>query len=293
MAPATTTTPATRYLARPEGRIAYDYTGSGPLVIAVPSLGDVRQEYRFLTPQLIAAGYRVVTLDLRGMGESSVTWPDYSAAAVGTDIVALVEELDAGPAILIGTSMAAGAAAWAAAERPELVAGLVLIGPFVRDIPVPGVQRLALKALLQRPWGPAAWGMYYRKLYPTSAPEDLVGYVGRLKANLGEPGRFAALQATVWASKAAVEERLDAVRAPALVVMGTKDPDFKDPLAEAQLVAERLRGALALIEDVGHYPHAELPEVTGPQIVTFVNSLPITGRTQASSLRAHEAAHAG
>ena len=38
----------TQYLQRSEGRIAYeDRGGSGPLVIALPSLGDVRQEYRF------------------------------------------------------------------------------------------------------------------------------------------------------------------------------------------------------------------------------------------------------
>lgn len=288
MPTATTTAPATGYLARPEGRIAYDDTGSGPLVIAVPSLGDVRQEYRFLTPQLTAAGYRVVTLDLRGMGDSSVKWSDYSAAAIGTDIVALVEELDAGPAMLIGTSIAAGAAAWAAAERPELVADLVLIGPFVRDIPVSGVQRLALKALLRRPWGPAAWGMYYRKLYPTSAPPDMDTYVTRLTTMLRQPGRFAALQATVWASKADVENRLAEVRAPVLVVMGTKDPDFKDPIAEARLVAERLHGELALIDGAGHYPHAEMPAEAGPRILAFLNGLQLDAPAQV-----HETAHAG
>src|SRR5690349_11077388 len=43
--------PPTSYLDRPGGRIAYDDSGgTGPLVIAVPSMGDLRQEYRFLRP---------------------------------------------------------------------------------------------------------------------------------------------------------------------------------------------------------------------------------------------------
>ena len=126
---------ATCFLDRPGGRIAYDDTGAGPLVIMVPGLGDIRAEYRFLVPQLVAAGYRAVTMDLRGHGESSIGWPDYSAAALGSDIAALVDRLAAGPAIVIGTSRGAGAATWTAAVSPDRVSALVLIGPFVRKVP--------------------------------------------------------------------------------------------------------------------------------------------------------------
>ncbi len=143
----------TQFLKRPEGTIAYDDTGSGPLVVCAPSMGDVRGEYRFLAPQLVAAGYRVVTMDLRGLGESSTGWADYSVAGVGSDLVALITALDAGPAVIAGCSMAAGAAVWAAAEAPELVAGLVLLGPFVRGA-TSRQNRLLYSALFARPWGP-------------------------------------------------------------------------------------------------------------------------------------------
>ena len=122
----------TKYLNQEYGRIAYDDTGSGPLVICVPSMGDVRGEYRFLIPQLVSAGYRAVSMDVRGHGETSPEWDDYSVAGIGQDILALIRALDAGPAIIIGTSMAAGAAVWAAAEAPGLIRGLVMVGPFVR-----------------------------------------------------------------------------------------------------------------------------------------------------------------
>jgi len=48
---------ATQYLTYQSGRIAYDDTGSGPLVLCAPSMGDVRAEYRFLTPLLVAAAH--------------------------------------------------------------------------------------------------------------------------------------------------------------------------------------------------------------------------------------------
>ena len=41
------------------GTLAYDDTGTGPLVVCVPGMGDIRSTYRFSTPLLTAAGYRV------------------------------------------------------------------------------------------------------------------------------------------------------------------------------------------------------------------------------------------
>jgi pimeloyl-ACP methyl ester carboxylesterase len=271
---AMTANPTTRYLDRPEGRIAYDDRGSGPLVVLVPGLGDVRGEYRFLTPQLVAAGYRVVTMDVRGHGESTVGWSDYSTSGIGSDVVALVRELDAGPATVIGTSMGAGAAAWAAAEAPDAIAGLVLVGPFVRNVPMPWWKMAMFRAVMNTafvgPWGPAAWGMYYASLYPTAKPADFDAYKAGLVANLKEPGRMAALQAMLAMDKSDVESRLGAVRARTLVVMGTKDPDFPDPKVEADIVAGLLKGTALMVEGAGHYPHAEMPEAVAPAVIDFL-----------------------
>lgn len=265
----------TRFLDRPSGRIAYDDRGNGPLVVMVPGLGDVRAEYRFLAAKLVDAGYRAVTMDLRGHGESSTGWPDYSCTALGQDIVALLEHLDAGPAILIGTSMGAGAVAWAAAEAPEQSAGLVLIGPFVRDVPPwsklkGAIQMLMIKVALAGPWAARVWGSYYDALYPTSKPADLDDYRSALVRKLGQPGRIAALKGMIYASKADVAARLGDVRAPTLVIMGTKDPDFANPAGEAKIVADLLSGEVLMIEGAGHYPHAEMPEVASPPILNFL-----------------------
>jgi pimeloyl-ACP methyl ester carboxylesterase len=124
----------TRYLARPGGRIGYDVAGEGPLVVLVPGMGDLRAGYRFLAPALRAAGYRVACTDLRRHGDSDPAFPSYGDEDTAGDVIALIGELG-GPAVVVGNSMGAGAAVLAAAGRPDLVPGLVLVGPFVAHDP--------------------------------------------------------------------------------------------------------------------------------------------------------------
>jgi len=262
----------TKYLTQGNGKIAYDDAGSGPLVVSVPSMGDLRGEYRFLIPQLVEAGYRVVNMDVRGLGETSVEWDDYTVVGVGADIVALVRELEAGPAIVIGTSMAAGAAVWAAAEVPELIHGMVLVGAFVRGEGT-WFSNLLYSTLFARPWGASMWLKYFSTLYPTRKPDDFAEYTSALKANLKEPGRLETVLKMIRASKRASEERIPQVDKPTLVLMGSKDPDFKDPETEAKWVAENLKGSYTIIEGAGHYPHAEMPEITAPLMLEFMQSL--------------------
>lgn len=264
------TQPRTLYLDRPGGRIAYDVRGAGPLVVCVPGLGDLRGVYRFLVPVLVEAGYRVATMDLRGHGDSDATFTAYDTVASGGDVAALVEHLG-GPALLVGGSLGAGAAAWAAAERPDAVAGLVLIGPFVRDVPVPAYLRLALRVGLAGPWGRPLWAAYLRSLYPSRRPADLPGHLAAVRAGLRRPAHWRAFKATTRTSHAPVEARLGEVAAPTLVVMGERDADFPDPAAEAQLVAERLHphalAEILMVAGAGHYPQAEHPEAVIPAVL--------------------------
>lgn len=254
------------------GQLAYEDTGSGPLVICLPSIGDVRGEYRFLAPQLVAAGYRVIQADLRGQGESSPVWDEYSVEVLGRDLLALIHHLDAGPAIVIGTSMSAAAGVWASVETPAAISALVLIGPAVHGIVSPG-NKLFYRTLFARPWGPSVWTKYYTTLYPTHKPDDFNEYVDALKGNLQEKGRLESALGLMLAPKTASAERLSQVQIPVRVIMGSKDPDFKDPTAEARWVADQLHGEYHIIESAGHYPHAEMPEITGPLVIEFLRAL--------------------
>ena len=262
----------TKFLNQGNGKIAYDVEGEGPLVVCVPSLGDLRGEYRFLRPILVEAGFRVATMDVRGHGETSKTWDDFSVAGIGEDILALVRELKDGPAVVIGTSMGGGAAIWAAVEAPELVRGMILVDPFV-DGDGNRLLELLLSVMFARPWGPSTWLKYYASLYPTRKPADFDEYSAALQANLKERGRLEAVMQMLYASKGSSGERMPDVKQPALVLMGSKDRDFKDPEAEARRVAEAVRGQYKIIEGAGHYPHAEFPEVTAPLMVEFMQSL--------------------
>lgn len=260
----------TAYLDRPGGRIAFDVAGDGPLVVLVPGMGDLRSVYRFLAPALVDAGYRVATMDLRGHGDSDATFDAYDDVALGTDLVALVHHLG-GPAVLVGNSMGAGGAAWAAAESPDQVTGLVLVGPFVRDVPVGRAAKLAFRLALLRPWGRAVWKTYYAKLYPGRRPDDLAEHFNRIAENLKRPEKWRAFVATTRTTHAPVEARLDEIKAPALIVMGEKDPDFKDPAGEARLIGGRLGGDVVMIPRAGHYPQAEFPEIVTPVVIEFLS----------------------
>jgi pimeloyl-ACP methyl ester carboxylesterase len=220
----------------------------------------------------VEAGYRVASMDVRGHGETSTEWDDFSVAGVGEDILALIRELDAGPAIIVGTSMGGGAAIWAAVEAPELVRGMIMIDPFVD-----GDGNKFLVALMSimfaRPWGPSLWMKYYSSLYPTRKPADFAEYSAALHANMQQRGRMEAVVEMLRASKRASGERMPKVTQPTLVLMGSKDPDFKNPEAEAKRVAEAVRGTYKMIENAGHYPHAEMPEIAVPLMLDFMQSL--------------------
>jgi pimeloyl-ACP methyl ester carboxylesterase len=263
----------------PGGRVAYDDTGgAGPLVVAVPGMGDVRGEYRYLSPVLAAAGARVVAMDVRGFGDTDAMWPDYSAHAVAGDVLALIRQLHAGPAVVIGTSFAAGAALWAAHDAPALVHGVVLIGPIVQDRAVSWTGRTMLALAFASPWRVAFWADYWDSLFPRRTPPDQAAYRAALVANLRQPGRMAALHAMVTLSKADTAAIIGQVRVPALVVAGTADPDFDDAAADCTVLAHRLHASLLLVPGAGHYPHAEMPDLVAPRIAAFVTAPSGAGR---------------
>ena len=84
--------------------------------------------------------------------------------------------------------MGAGAAVIAAADRPDLVTRLVLLGPFVRNVPMPPGVGLALRLALLRPWGPRFWRYWHRKLFPSGVPADYDAYQ-RVAARVAERDR--------------------------------------------------------------------------------------------------------
>lgn len=257
------------YLDRNGLRIAYDSVGSGPLVVCVPGMGDLRSSYRHLVGPLVAAGYRVVTTDLRGHGDSDTGFAQYNDEATASDILALIDHLGM-PATVIGNSMAAGAAVIATAERPELVTGLVLMGPFVRNPPTNPLMEALFRVLMARPWAAAAWKSYLPSLYKGRTPDDQAEYLTSVSAALARPGHARAFSLTTRTTHAPAEAALNRITAPTLVVMGELDPDFPNPATEAAWIAEKLSARVVMVAEAGHYPQSQRPDVVAPAVASFL-----------------------
>jgi pimeloyl-ACP methyl ester carboxylesterase len=249
----------TEFLDVPGGRIAYDVNGSGPLVVLSQGIGVSRQDYRFLAPMLAQAGYRVANADLRGHGESSMGWASITRTDVAGDLLALIGHLG-GPAVIVGHSISGGAATVAAATRPDLVAGIVEINPFFL---LGGTQLFRSLRLFMR---------YLNLAYPAK-PADYPGYMAALAAKLREPGRMAEFMKTFKSTPADAEKQLPNVKCPALVIMGTLDPDFAGPQAEGDAIVAAMpagAGTVAMVDGAGHYPHAQSPDAVAELVIPFL-----------------------
>jgi pimeloyl-ACP methyl ester carboxylesterase len=276
----------TEFLEVAGGRIAYDVTGEGPLVVLSHGIGDRRQAYRFLAPRLAQAGYRVASADLRGHGESSMGWKSVtgteaiSRTDVAGDLLALIRHLG-GPAVIVGHSISGGAATIAAAMEPELVSGIVEINPFTRTqkVSLGGLVRIRrYRRGLLRLMGTqmlrslSLWLRYLDVAYPAK-PADYDDYMAALAAKLREPGRMAEFMKTGKSTPADAGAQLPNISCPALVVMGTLDPDFPDPGAEGDAIIAAMPsglGTVAMVNGAGHYPHAQSPDEVAALVIPFL-----------------------
>ena len=94
----------------PGGTICVEVAGEGPLVVCSPAMGDSRDAFAPFACRLVEAGFRVASADLRGHGDSSTGFDSYGDEPTAQDMLAVVDELGGGPAILAGASMSAAAA---------------------------------------------------------------------------------------------------------------------------------------------------------------------------------------
>jgi len=265
--------PSTQYLARPEGRIAYDRQGIGPLLVLVPGMGELRSSYRHLTPLLVAAGYTVVTSDLRGHGDSDTTFTSYGDVETAGDIRALIDHLGES-AVIVGNSMAAGAAVIVAAEHPDQIDGLVLVGPFVRNPPANAFVTALFRAMMVPLWIAPVWKAYMPTLYAGRKPDDFEQYRTAVIGSIKRKAYGKAFSLTTQQiDHDPAEAKLSAVRAPAIVIMGEKDSDFSDPAAEARFIGDTLDARVVMVPEAGHYPQAQQPQVTADAVLGFLGAI--------------------
>lgn len=261
---------ATRLLQTDGGTLAYDVAGDGPLIVLAPGMGQNRRSFGGVAERLVADGFTVARIDLRGHGESSRDWAGYTRTDIAHDLVALIRELG-GPAVVAGHSVSGGAATIAAALEPGLVSGIVEISPFTR------AQRLDAKAFaangryrkgMSLLLGTAVfrslglWKRYLDHAIPAK-PADYESYLADVDADLRRPGRMAVVARMGRSAPTDAGAKLGDVRCPAVIVEGTLDPDWPDPVAEGEGVIAAMPegiGRLEVVEGAGHYAHVQFPE---------------------------------
>lgn len=259
------------------GELVVEVEGQGPLVVCAPGLGDTRDAFAPLANQLVAQGYTAARMDVRGHGDSSANFSRYGDEATADDFLLVAKKLSNGPAIFAGDSFSAGAATIAAGKEPGQVSGIILLAPFLRNPAGPTLMAIT-QTLFWRPWGPMMWKMYSKTLWP-GLGDKASERAARSTELLTRPGRWAAFQATLaGADHSVVGPWISKVKAPVLVIMGDKDPDWSKPLEEAKWVESNFTDAESVIvPGAGHAPMLESPAVVGESVLKYLNRLKAQG----------------
>ena len=107
--------------------LAYEDTGSGEPVVFIAGRGGAgRTWHPHQVPAFVAAGYRCITFDNRGIGATENA-EGFTTQTVVADTAELIESLGAAPARLVGVSMGSFIAQELMVVRPELVRAAVLM----------------------------------------------------------------------------------------------------------------------------------------------------------------------
>ena len=107
--------------------IHFDRWGAGsPALILVHGWGNDRRVWE-TQARHFSEHYEVINLDLPGFGVSGKNRQEFTIAAYGRDIAAIIEELGLDEAVLVGFSMGAAVVVEAAARFPEGIIGVVVV----------------------------------------------------------------------------------------------------------------------------------------------------------------------
>jgi pimeloyl-ACP methyl ester carboxylesterase len=249
---------------RREGRaLRGEEVGDGPTIVLAHGLTATRRYVVHGSNALPRGGYRTISYDARGHGESdpAADGSGYGYPELAADLRAILGERAPGaPAVLAGHSMGAHTIAALALADPERVAAVVLIGPATVGVPL-------------EPEALAEWDRLAEAL-ERGGVEEFV----RVNENPALAPRWRETVARITRERLGRHRHLDAVaRAlrevprsmpfdgpdelefldlPALVVASRDEVDVGHPYAVAEAWAERLPRARLVSEPEGASPLA-------------------------------------
>ncbi len=231
--------------------------GEGRPVVLIHGLAQDHRMWDVQQREL--SSYRTLAYDVRGHGATSLGEPDGTLAQLGGDLIALLEQF--GPATCVGFSLGGTVALWAAAERPDLftdvlalatssVVGRAAAAFFADRIELfAGTDEEAVRsALLEDTRGQLAGA--------DVDPEAVLAE--RLRAIGDRRGYINAARAMAAINAEPLNDRLELIQCPVLVVSGASDQFC--PRRAADIMLEHLRQArFEELPNVGHLVTDEDP----------------------------------
>lgn len=243
-------------------------------VVFVHGFGCGQEMWRHVAP-VLEKDHRVVLFDLPGSGNAEPTAYDAARHAslegYRDDVVALLDELALGPAVLVGHSVSAMISVLVQTARPDLVSRLVLVAPSARYLDdgdyVGGFQDRDVEDLLQlMSRNHLGWQDPLASLVAGADEDDVKDELER---------SFCRTRPEVAEQFAAVTFRgdnrcdLPLVGAPTLVLQSRVDAVA--PMSAGRFVADAIPGSeFEVLDTHGHCPQLSAPAPTADAIRRFV-----------------------
>lgn len=258
-------------------RYAYADTGCGASVLFGHGLSCDRHLFDAQVKAL-AEGYRCVSFDWPGHGESDYRRGGWTLDDLAADTIVIVEALGLAPAVLVGLSQGGMAFARVAARRPELVRALVLVDTTARaeeagraEALVQNSRRIAAatdteRVTFYRDFAlPAFFSRGWLDANPAAAEVEL-----RRRLEHDRTGYQLAVQAV--ATRAAMHDLVASISVPTLVVVG--EVDTLTPADHARELHDLIPASrLAVIPAAGHHTPLEQPAMVTQLLADFLAGL--------------------
>jgi pimeloyl-ACP methyl ester carboxylesterase len=242
-------------------------------VILLHGLGVNGSSWQLQIPSLVDVGFRVISPDVRGFGESTYPGGKTSIHTMSEDIVKLLASLQIGQSDVVGISMGGTIALQLAIDHPELVRKLVLVNTFahLRPDSLSGwfyfatrlglIQLLGLRAQAQ---------VVSRRLFPMPEQEELRQLL-ITQIMQADPRGYRAAMRALWDFN--VTNRLGSLNIPTLIITG--DADTTVPLRIQQHLSEGIPNARQVfIHQAGHAVTVEQPTEFNQALLQFLNPSP-------------------
>ena len=259
-----------------------DHVGDrGRTLVLVHGFGASVNEWRLLIPELTAAGYRVIAIDLRGHGWSTRPDGDYSIAGQTELILDLLDRLGVERFSIIGHSWGSAVSLSVVSRAPDRVENIVLYnGMFFQEhrpalfswSRVPGLGEFIFGVIYpERRGDRLTWAFYDPERFVTEA------VVEEVDAYLDRPGTNAATLAGIRAMDfSELETRYRRVEQPVLLIWGREDQ--LTPMEWGERLANELQDARILVVPLcGHLPMLEAPSATSNAILRFLEEQEVRG----------------